>query len=203
MKIVIIDYGIGNVKSLYRSLAKVGADVEITADRQKIRTADGLVLPGVGAFEPAITNLSPLINNIYDEIKRGKPMLGICLGLQLLFSASHEGGYFKGLDIIPGEVAHFPPMPLKVPHMGWNSIRIQKPDHPLYVGIPQDAYVYFVHSFFGSPINSNHILTLTEYGINFPSSVGNKNVFATQFHPEKSGQVGLNILKNFIQYTKI
>lgn len=202
VKIVIIDYGIGNVKSLNRSFVKVGANVEITADKQKIHDADGLILPGVGAFEPAINNLKPLVSTIFEETNKGKPMLGICLGLQLMFSASEEGGFFKGLDIFKGNVIHFPDIKLKVPHMGWNSIRIEKPDHPLYVDIPQESYVYFVHSFFGAATNKADILTTTEYGIRFPSSVGNDHIFATQFHPEKSGTVGLKMLTNFINFVK-
>ena len=169
VKVVIIDYKIGNVGSLSRSFMKVGAEVEISADPAVIHEADGLLLPGDGAFEAGITNLQPLVNTIFDETNAGKPLLGICIGYQLLFSASEEGGYFTGLDVFKGTVIHFPPMDLKVPHMGWNSLQIKQPDHPLYVDIPQDSYVYFIHSFFGNTENAEDVLTTTKYGIEFPS----------------------------------
>lgn len=180
----------------------MGASVEISGDPTKIKEADALVLPGVGAFEPAIIKLLPMTPLIFAETDKGKPMLGICLGLQLLFSASHEGGFFKGLDVIKGEVKKFPDMGLKIPQIGWNSINILDKNHPLYQNIPDGSYVYFVHSFYGDCENKENVLTLTNYGMNFASSVGNKNIFATQFHPEKSGEVGLNILRNFISYAK-
>jgi imidazole glycerol-phosphate synthase subunit HisH len=202
VKVVIIDYGIGNVKSLKRSLVKVGADVEISADKSVLNGADALVLPGVGAFEPAITRLLPIIPDVMEQTNQGKPMLGICLGLQLMFTQSEEKGIFQGLDIINGNVIHFPEMKLKVPHIGWNSLQIKDENHPLYLDIPQESYVYFVHSYYGDAKIPEQILTTTNYGIDFPSSVGKDNIFATQFHPEKSGEVGLKMLTNFINYAK-
>ena len=202
MKLVIIDYGIGNVKSLERSLRKVGADVEISGDAAKIKAADGLILPGVGAFEAAIARLLPIAPLVLEETQAGKPMLGICLGLQILYSRSEEGGDFQGLDVIKGNVRHFPKMDLKVPHMGWNSLNIKQPDHPLYQNLPDNPYVYFVHSYYGDAENKEDILTTTDYGIEFPSSVAKGSILATQFHPEKSGEVGLQILKNFMGIVK-
>jgi glutamine amidotransferase len=202
VKVAIIDYGVGNVKSVERGFTKVGAEVVITSDPTEIHEADGLILPGDGAFEAAINNIQPMVDLIFEETNSGKPLLGICIGYQLLFSASEENGYFMGLDVFKGTVIHFPPMELKVPHMGWNSLQIKQPDHPLYRDIPQDSYVYFVHSYFGNAENVDDVLTTTEYGIEFPSSVGKGNIFATQFHPEKSGTVGLQLLSNFVNFIK-
>lgn len=201
--IAIIDYGVGNVKSLTRSLAKVGANVQISSDPEVLKKADALILPGVGAFKPAFDKLLPILPIIMEEIGSGKPLLGICLGYQLLFSSSTEGTQegeeaFKGLNIIPGTVDLFPKMGEKIPHMGWNQINVAKPDHPLFKDIKPNSYVYFVHSFYGTPEFKEHILTETEYGIKFASAVEYNNVFGTQFHPEKSGKVGLTILKNFL-----
>jgi len=206
--IAIIDYGVGNVKSLKRSLEEVGANAKITADEKELKAADALVLPGVGAFKPAINKLKPLIPLIMEETENGKVMLGICLGLQLYFTESLEGVKgdeepYKGLDIIKGTVKHFPKdMGLKIPHMGWNSLNIVKEDHPLFQGLEEESYVYFVHSYYGDAENEDQILTTTDYGIEFPSSVGQDNVFATQFHPEKSGKVGLQILTNYLNFIK-
>ena len=208
VKVAIIDYGVGNVKSLKHSLEKVGAEVSITSDKEILKNADGMILPGVGAFEPAIQNLTPMIEFIMDQTDKGKPMMGICLGLQLLFTESLEGVEedqepFKGLDIVPGTVRHFPKdMDLTIPHMGWNSLIINDKEHPLFLDIDEGSYVYFVHSYYGDAKNQENIVTTTKYGIEFPSTVGSDNVFATQFHPEKSGKVGLSILTNFLNYLK-
>ncbi len=208
VKVAIIDYGVGNVKSLKHSLENVGAEVYITANEKLLKEADGLFLPGVGAFEPAINNLTPMIELIMDETSKGKTMMGICLGLQLLFTNSYEGVEegqepFKGLDIVKGSVKHFPKdMGLTIPHMGWNSLDVVQKDHPLFLDIKEGSHVYFVHSFYGDAQEKKDIITKTDYGIEFPSTVGDKNIFATQFHPEKSGKVGLQILTNYLNYIK-
>jgi glutamine amidotransferase len=202
VQLVLIDYGVGNVGSLMRSFSKVGASVKISGEKSDIRAADGLILPGVGAFGAAMEKLSPLAQTVIDETQRGKPMLGICLGLQTLFTKGLEGGDFDGLDIIKGTVRKFPDMGLKVPQIGWNAIHLMNPDHPLYRDIPEQSYVYFVHSYYADTADQANVLTTTDYGITYASSVGTKNIFATQFHPEKSGKVGLQILTNYLRFVK-
>jgi glutamine amidotransferase len=202
VKIVLIDYGVGNIGSLKRSFNKVGANVEISGDPGIIKAADGLVLPGVGSFGPAMDKLLPLAQLVVDETKDGKPLLGICLGMQLLFNKGLEGGEFNGLGLIHGIVRRFPEIGLKIPQIGWNSIQIKLPDHPLMIDIPQNSYVYFVHSYFADTQSVQNILTTTEYALTYPSAVCSSTIFATQFHPEKSGPIGLKILQNYINYVK-
>jgi imidazole glycerol-phosphate synthase subunit HisH len=203
--IVIVDYGMGNLHSVEKGFERFGFDVKVTDNLTEIRNADKLVLPGVGAFHDAMEGLRQrgLVEPIMNWVESGKPFLGICLGLQLLFSKSYEDGEHEGLGIIPGRVVRFnfsgnkERAELKIPHMGWNQINFRKKDTPILKNIPDSAYVYFVHSYYVCPEDENVIATETDYGIRFTSMVWHKNIFATQFHPEKSQQNGLTILKNF------
>ena len=197
--IVIIDYGMGNLRSVTRGLEYAGAKVVISSDPNVMARADGVVLPGVGAFEDAMRNLAPLKSDLLDVVDTGKPMLGICLGMQMLLTQSEEGGLCDGLDIVPGRVVRFPASVGKIPHMGWNTITF-KNNHPFFKGIPQETYVYFVHSYFAD-CAPEYILASCDYGLPFTASVINDkgNVIGTQFHPEKSGDRGLTILKNFVE----
>lgn len=202
-KIVIVDYGLGNLGSVERALKKVGADVIIGNSPALIEKARGLVLPGVGSFKDCMTNLKnlQLIEPIKKFISSGKPFLGICLGMQILFTQSEEFGNTPGLNIVKGKVVHFPKIPgLKIPHMGWNSIKILK-KVPLFEKIPEGAYLYFVHSYYVIP-EEDVVATTTEYGVEFASSIWKKNIFACQFHPEKSQNIGLTILEKFKEMVK-
>jgi len=196
--IAIIDYGMGNLHSVLGGLNYAGQKAFITDDPRKIRDADAVVLPGVGAFKDAIKRLEEtgLGDAFRESVKSGKPCLGVCLGLQMLFSESEEGGIFSGLGIIPGRVIRFSSQ-LKVPHMGWNQIEIKNPDMPIFRDIPNGAYMYFVHSYYVKPEDKSVIATTTNYGIDFTSMIAKGNLFATQFHPEKSQKIGLQLLKNF------
>jgi glutamine amidotransferase len=202
--ITIIDYGMGNLRSVQKGFEKVGFSAEVTADPRVVEQADRLVLPGVGAFKDCMDNLrqGDFIDAIHGHIASGRPFLGICLGLQLLFSASEEFGCHQGLGIIPGRVRRFADdmqvagERLKVPHMGWNQVAIERPS-PLLRGVGDGSAVYFVHSYYVDPDDESVIATTTDYGQRFCSSIWRDNVMATQFHPEKSQQVGLHILKNF------
>jgi imidazole glycerol-phosphate synthase subunit HisH len=198
-RIVIIDYGLGNLRSVQKGLEHVGASPAISGNSEEILAADGIILPGVGAFIDAMKCLVPLKGIIAEFADSGKPMLGICLGQQVLMSSSEEGRLTGGLDLIQGRVLRFPKSELKVPHMGWNNIRI-KQDHPLFKGIPDGSFVYFVHSYYVDTAAEN-TLASCEYGLEFSASVANSesNVMGTQFHPEKSGATGLKILKNFVE----
>ncbi|AKB35432.1 Imidazole glycerol phosphate synthase amidotransferase subunit [Methanosarcina siciliae C2J] len=198
-RIVIIDYGLGNLRSVQKGLEHVGASPAISGNPEEILAADGIILPGVGAFIDAMKCLIPLKGVIAEFADSGKPMLGICLGQQVLMSSSEEGGLTGGLDLVQGSVLRFPKSELKVPHMGWNNIRI-KQDHPLFKDIPDGSFVYFVHSYYVDTAAEN-TLASCEYGLDFSASVVNSkgNVMGTQFHPEKSGATGLRILKNFVE----
>lgn len=198
-RIVIIDYGLGNLRSVQKGLEHVGASPAISGNPEEILAADGIILPGVGAFIDAMKYLVPLKEVIEEFADSGKPMLGICLGQQVLMSSSEEGRLTGGLDLIQGKVRRFPKSELKVPHMGWNKIRI-KQDHPLFKGISEGSFVYFVHSYYVDTTAEN-TLASCEYGLEFSASVVNseRNVMGTQFHPEKSGATGLKILKNFVE----
>ena len=197
-KIVIIDYGVGNLQSVWKGLEHAGASPIISSDPREILDADGVILPGVGAFIDAMKKIEPLRVIIREYADSGKPMLGICLGQQMLLSESDEGGLTEGLDIVPGRVTRFPHTDLKVPHMGWNSIKITQ-GHPFFDGVPDGTYVYFVHSYYVDT-DATHTLASCKYGNEFAASVVNdtKNVIGTQFHPEKSGDIGLKMLKNFV-----
>lgn len=196
-RIVIVDCCLGNLRSVEKALEKIHADVLISNREEDVVKADAIVLPGVGAFRDAAKNIDPLKSVICEQIKSGKPLLGICLGLQLLFTESTEGGLYSGLDVLKGRVVHLPEG-LKVPHMGWNTVRIIDATNPLVEGLSREEYVYFVHSYYAETNDKRSVVALTEYGVDFPSIVAKKDVFATQFHPEKSGKAGLKILKNFL-----
>ena len=205
--IAIVDYGMGNLRSVQKALEKIGCQADITRSPQHIADADAVVLPGVGAFKDCMDNLEHLnlVTPVLKAIASGKPFLGICLGLQLLFSESLEFGHHPGLDVVKGVVKPFSPtMPdperaggfLKIPHMGWNSIQRQKPV-PALSGVDEGAYFYFVHSYYVEPEDEAVVATRTDYGGEFVSAIAFDNVLATQFHPEKSQHQGLNILRDF------
>jgi glutamine amidotransferase len=199
--IIIVDYGMANLRSVQKAFEKVGHAAEITSDPNRVAEADKLVLPGVGAFCDAIAKLrqADLAPPIIQHIRAGRPFLGICLGLQLLFTKSYEDGEFTGLDLLPGEVVRFPSIPgLKVPHMGWNQLRVRR-RAPVLGDMPDGSAVYFVHSYYAVPKNPSSIAIETDYPTPFTSAIWHENIFATQFHPEKSQRVGLNMLKNFAQ----
>jgi len=205
--IVIIDYGMGNLRSVEKALVKLGHQAIVTRDKNAIKSASGVVLPGVGAFDAAISELraSNLEGTIIEEIAMGKPFLGICLGLQLLFNESEEGS-LKGFGLLPGKVKKFdfkPPLSsrLKVPQMGWNSIKIKKPA-PYYEGVENGSMMYFVHSYYAVPDDTSVIATTTDYGLDFCSSIVKDNIFGVQFHIEKSGEAGLKVLDNFARTCK-
>ena len=198
--IAIIDYGMGNLRSVEKGFLKVGADVKVTSSPEDVKKADGVVLPGVGAFKGCMNELKDLnlIDAVIEAIKVGKPYLGICLGLHVLFSESEEFGSSRGLDIFKGKVIKFDleDKELKIPQMGWNQLNI-KNDNPLFEGIPDKSYFYFVHSYYVSPDDISVVATTTDYGIEFTSSVWKDNIYAVQFHPEKSQALGLQVLRNF------
>lgn len=199
--LAIIDYGMGNLRSVQKGFERVGVDAAVTRDGGRIRDATGVVLPGVGAFGACMDNLRAfgLVDVVRQVIADGKPFLGICLGMQLLFDESEEFGPVAGLGILPGRCVRFrPPVEadLRVPHMGWNQIT-QRQRVPHLVGIANRAFVYFVHSFYVVPSDPSVIATSTDYGGEFASAVAKDNIFACQFHPEKSQEVGLQILRNF------
>ena len=197
--IVIVDYGMANLRSVQKGFEKVGHAAEITSDPNRVAEADKLVLPGVGAFRDAIARLrdSGLAAPIAEHVRAGKPFLGICLGLQLLFGKSYEDGEYRGLDVFPGEVVRFGDVPgLKVPHMGWNQLRIRRPA-PVLAETAEGSAVYFVHSYHVVPKDAAIVATETDYPTPFVSAIWHENVFATQFHPEKSQKVGLAMLRRF------
>ena len=197
--IAIIDYGMGNLRSVWKAFEFVGHKAVVTRDPATIKEADRVVLPGVGAFGDCMANLERfgLVDSIRWTIRSGKPFLGICLGLQLLFTESEEFGVHKGLNIIPGKVRKFALDPaLKIPHMGWNQVHVQR-DCPLFSDIANDSEWYFVHSYFVAPADPLVTATTTTYGMPFVSTIWKDNIVACQFHPEKSQSVGLRLIKNF------
>jgi len=197
--IAVVDYGMGNLRSVEKALEKVGAKVIVTSNPEEIKEVEGLVLPGVGAFRDCMKNLKEydLIDSLRQFIHSGRPFLGICLGLQLLFTESEEFGICQGLDIIKGKVVRFTQsFSLKVPHMGWNTIKIKK-KVPLLQDLKDESYFYFVHSYHVVPEEKGIIATTTNYGVEFVSSIDKNNIFACQFHPEKSQELGLKILERF------
>lgn len=201
--IAIIDYGVGNLFSLSSSIKAVGGDAVITGDPEVIRRADKLILPGVGAFGDAADKLfgSGLDKIIYEEVAAGKPLLGICLGMQLLFEESYEYGVHKGLGLIPGKIVGMKgriPENLSIPHMGWNGLNFTANKSPIFKYLSEGDCVYFVHSYYGIDCEESTTAT-AEYGINVTASVQKGNIFGCQFHPEKSGRVGLSILKAFCE----
>lgn len=199
--IAIIDYDAGNIKSVEKALQKLGQDVVITRDKEQILQADKVVLPGVGAFGDAMHNLNEygLVEVIHQVVEKEIPFLGICLGLQLLFERSDESEGVEGLGILKGEICKIPEKTgLKIPHMGWNSLHLQQ-GGKLFEGIDEGAYVYFVHSYYLKAEDEKIVKATTDYSTCIHASVERGNVFACQFHPEKSGDVGLRILKNFVE----
>jgi glutamine amidotransferase len=195
--IAIIDYGMGNLRSVQKAFKKIGAEAVVTSDEATIESASALVLPGVGAFGDAMANLreAGLVGSIYRAIEEGKPLLGICLGMQLLFEISEEMGVHQGLGVFKGRVMRFR-VNLKVPHMGWNQIHIRRPNL-LLRGVADGSYVYFVHSYYVQPADPKIVLATTDYGIDYASIIGRDAIYGIQFHPEKSQDVGLMILHNF------
>ncbi|MCH5299032.1 MAG: imidazole glycerol phosphate synthase subunit HisH [Ruminococcus sp.] len=199
--IAIIDYGAGNIQSVYKALKYIGAECEVTSDKGAILNADGAILPGVGSFGDAMDTLEKydIRDTVKDFIATGKPFLGICLGLQLLFPKSLESPEAEGLGVLKGEVKKIPNGEgLKIPHMGWNSIKLLKKDG-IFKDIEDESYVYFVHSYYLDAEDKNIVSAQTEYGVTIDAAVSYKNVTATQFHPEKSGDVGLKMLENFVK----
>ncbi len=203
--IAIVDYGMGNLRSVQKAFQKVGHEAAVTSEPRAILDAHRVVLPGVGAFPDCMRNLDRLglADTIRKAIASGRPFLGICLGLQLLFEEGEEFGVHPGLGVLPGRVVRFPAEApagtediYKIPHMGWNRVRILRPA-PHLADVPDGAYFYFVHSYYVAPADSSVAATTTDYGMDFVSSVWKDNVFATQFHPEKSQEMGLRILKRF------
>ncbi|MCL5058150.1 MAG: imidazole glycerol phosphate synthase subunit HisH [Actinobacteria bacterium] len=195
--IAIIDYGMGNLRSVEKGFEKVGVPAKIAADPGEVDRADGVVLPGVGAFADAMDNLrkTGMDGAVKRAIDGGRPFLGICLGLQLLFEASEEWGHSEGLGIFPGTVRRLPEG-FKIPHMGWNQVLLRG-DHPIMEGVPDGSSFYFVHSYYVDPGREDIIAGVTDYGMQFTSAVGYKNLYAIQFHPEKSSSLGLRVLRNF------
>ncbi|MBX5492741.1 MAG: imidazole glycerol phosphate synthase subunit HisH [Chloroflexi bacterium] len=197
--IVVVDYGAGNLRSVAKALAALGHPVQVTDAPTAVAAARALVLPGVGAAADTMRNLRArgLEGAVRDYIASGRPFLGVCMGLQALLTGSEEGGWQPCLDIVPGRVRRLP-AGQKVPHMGWNRVHQVRP-HPLFAGIPDGAYFYFVHSFYVEPVDPAVVIGRTEYGVEFPSAIAQGNVLGTQFHPEKSGALGLRLYANFVR----
>ena len=198
--IALVDYGIGNLRSVEKALASVGADVRLTSDPQVILSARQVVLPGVGAFGDGMAGLrqrglEPVLQQIATQ---GKPLLGICLGMQLLFESSDEMGQYTGLGLLPGKVTRFPESGWKVPQTGWNQLNIQQ-DTPLLAGLSSGDYAYFNHSYYCEPVEPHDSLASTDYILSFSSVVGRGSLYGVQFHPEKSQDLGLQIVRNFVE----
>lgn len=201
--IAIIDYGAGNLRSVNNAVVRLGYKVEITNRAEDILRAKAVIFPGVGAAGDTMSTLGKmsLIPVIRQLAFGNRPMLGICIGLQVLYTGTEEGGWYDCLDIIKGRVKKLP-LGLKVPHMGWNQIK-QKKSHPLFEGIPDDANFYFVHSYYGEPEDKSVVIAETEYGVKFASAIGRGNLAAVQFHPERSGDLGLQIYENFFKFAGV
>jgi len=219
--IAIVDYGMGNLRSVQKAIERMGGCAVITAEAEVLDEAQGVILPGVGAFGDAMENLRArrLVEPVLRQIQAGKPFLGICLGMQLLFEESEEMGQHQGLGVFAGRVVRFvqrskeeksctsapllpcPPAPLRVPHIGWNQLHIRQ-ESPLLAGVPDGGYAYFVHSYYVLPADETLVLATTDYGVEFASVVGSENLFGAQFHPEKSQEVGLRMLRNFVEMVK-
>ena len=201
-EVVVVDYGLGNLRSVTRGLERANAGVTITEDPDEFADADGIVLPGVGAFREGMDNAGPYRDALAAAADRGQPIFGICLGMQMLLGSSEEAehageGDVEGLNFIPGTNVRFD-IDQKVPHMGWNELDVQR-DHPLVEGVDGE-YAYFVHSYYAAPDDEHAVVASTDYGVDFPAVIANEEgtIFGTQFHPEKSGETGLRILRNFV-----
>ena len=206
--ITIIDYGVGNLFSLSSSLSYLGLENKVSRDPEDLRKADHIILPGVGAYGDAIAKLrgSGMAEPLLDEAKAGKPIMGICLGMQLLFDKSYEYGEHQGLGLIPGVMADLKediPANLKVPHMGWNSLHLNRPDDPLLAGVREGDFVYYVHSFYATGCGEALAASSDYGGVTVAGAVRRGSVCGTQFHPEKSGEVGLQMLRNFAKLTEV
>ncbi len=201
--IAIVDYDVGNLKNVRTALNTIGLEGVISRDPKRLNDAKAIILPGVGAFSDAMVKLNDykLIETLDQNVKSGKYLLGICLGMQLLFDKSTEDGTFPGLSYLPGEIIRLPRNDLKVPHMGWNNL-IKNNDSPLLKKIQKDDYVYFVHSYYAHPDDFNDVLAYADYGVKVPAIVQRENVIGMQFHPEKSANVGLQLLNNFKEIIK-
>jgi glutamine amidotransferase len=199
VRIAIVNYGVGNLRSIQGALLKVGAEPIVTRNHREIWDSDGIILPGVGAFKTAIENLDAEM--IIDKISSGSPVLGICLGLQLLFKSSEEGGFVRGLGVLEGSVRRLPSC-IKLPHIGWNTLDVLRKS-PLLDGVPDGAHFYFAHSFASFDTDSDYCSATSTYGGKFVSIASQGNVFGTQFHPEKSGTVGLTLLKNYVRLAQV
>ncbi len=200
--ITVVDYGMGNLRSVSKALEKVGFNAKVSSDKKDIKNAKGIVVPGVGAFGDAIHNLErfELKEEIINAIKEGKPYLGICLGLQILFEYGYEFGEHQGLGILKGKVVRFEnKVGFKVPHMGWNQVHLKKTTG-MFSNIKEGEYFYFVHSFYADPSDETVISSITDYSVDFCSAVQIDNIWAVQFHPEKSQKAGLKLLKNFKEF---
>ena len=202
--VAIVDYGLGNIRSVTRGLERAGASVDLIDDPAAITTVDGIVLPGVGAFREGVENAGPFRAPLVSAADAGQPILGICLGMQMLLTSSEEAdhagqGEVEGLSLIPGRNVRFPP-DLTVPHMGWNQLAVQR-DHRVVAGIDGE-YAYFVHSYYARPESPDAVVATADYGTDFPAIIATEagNVVGTQFHPEKSGTVGLQLLENFVEF---
>jgi glutamine amidotransferase len=203
-EVVLVDYGLGNLRSVTRGLERAGAAVTLSDDPADFGTADGIVLPGVGAFSEGMENAGPFRDALVDVAEAGRPLFGICLGMQMLLTTSEEAetvgqGDVRGLDLVPGTNRRFDEGQT-VPHIGWNELEVTR-EHPIAAGIDGE-YAYFVHSYHAAPNDEETVIATTEHGIEFPAIIANEagNVFGTQFHPEKSGETGLRILRNFVGY---
>ncbi len=201
MKTAIIDYDAGNLMNVKRAAERAGLDTVVTRDREEIRNASALILPGVGAMGDAMEKLGryDLISLIKEEVQKGKKLCGICLGMQALYECSEENGMTKALGLLPGKIAAFPQGKLKVPHMGWNELVLRRP-HEVMTGLPPHSYVYFVHSYYKVPGDTDDVIAYSDYGVSVPAVVGKDNVLGFQFHPEKSGDTGILIWKNIASW---
>lgn len=200
--VVIVDYGAGNLRSVARAVAHAGVEAVVSAEARVVERAKALIMPGVGAAADTMANLreSGLDGPIREYIAAGKPFLGICMGFQALFDVSEEGGTHECLGVLPGRIVRFP-QGLTVPHIGWNTVELIR-EHPVFEGIPSGSYFYFVHSYYPQPEDESMVIGETEYGVRFPAVMGEGNLIATQFHPEKSSEAGLRLYANFLRLAR-